>query len=572
MSVPPSLQVANDVIEALISSGTTEFAYCPGSRNAPFAYVLAAQEAAGRVRVHAFAEERGAAFWALGAAQALGGRTPVAVVTTSGTAAAELHPPLEEARHQGLPVVAVTADRPFQMVGVGASQATGQNGMFASTVCVGLDVPEGADSAGVRNRVWRAVARGCGMGGRSGPVHLNVAFADPLVPPDYEAFASSVLEGTDGTERRNNPAIGALRQSVQTKSAPRWEDTVQPGLSTIVVAGSVDPGDLPSARELAKKAAEHLIPVIAEPASGICDCATWIPHAPWVIEMCGAGVEQVVVLGKPTLSRQVMRLLQRPEIRVVVLANHHEWTDIWGNAEVVLPLDGSFEFTEDTLGNRQPREHDGQLWLERWMDAAHRIDRVLDEHITLRGLDHIAVSQQIWSQVEGIDLWLGASNAVRGFDVAAREPGRANVFANRGLAGIDGSIASALGVQAMRGRPMRAVIGDLTFCYDLPTLAARPHHRSDVQVVVLDDGGGSIFASLEHGTAPDDIYEKYFAVPQTIDIAAAARACGWEATTVTTLEELRASLEVAIVGRSVIHVVLERPGGVFAALRERVVG
>lgn len=121
---PPSLKVARSVVRALISSGATEFAYCPGSRNAPFAYVLAAEEAAGRVNAHTFAEERGAGYWALGAAQALGGRVPVAVITTSGTAVAELHPALEEARHQGLPVIAVTADRPFDMVGVGASQAT----------------------------------------------------------------------------------------------------------------------------------------------------------------------------------------------------------------------------------------------------------------------------------------------------------------------------------------------------------------------------------------------------------------------------------------------------------------
>ena len=218
---PPSLKVARAVVSALISSGATEFAYCPGSRNAPFAYVLAAEEAAGQVNVHTFAEERGAGYWALGAAQALGGRVPVAVITTSGTAVAELHPALEEARHQGLPVIAVTADRPFHMVGVGASQATHQAGMFSSTVCIGVDIPEGSDALGVRNRVWRALARGLGMGGRSGPVHINVALADPLVPSDFSAFATAVTEGQIEGKERENPALYALGREVAGTQIPR---------------------------------------------------------------------------------------------------------------------------------------------------------------------------------------------------------------------------------------------------------------------------------------------------------------------------------------------------------------
>ncbi len=570
---PPSLKVARAVVSALISSGATEFAYCPGSRNAPFAYVLAAEEAAGRVNVHTFAEERGAGYWAVGAAQALGGRAPVAVITTSGTAVAELHPALEEARHQGLPVIAVTADRPFHMVGVGASQATHQAGMFSSTVCIGVDIPEGSDALGVRNRVWRALARGLGMGGRSGPVHINVALADPLVPSDFSAFATAVTEGQIEGKERENPALYALGREAAGTQIPRWEELVQPGLSTIVVAGSVDPGDLAAARELTKQAGERMIPVIAEPTSGLCDCETWIPHSPWVIEMCGAQVEQILVLGKPTLSRQVMRLLQRPDVRIVALANHHEWTDLWGKVEVVVPLEvrGLVEAASIAAADRSEGDDDAQRWLATWRDAATRVDRVLDQHSRDEKLDHVTTAEEIWGQAEGTDLWLGASNAVRAFDIAARAPGRASVFANRGLAGIDGSIASALGVQAMRHRPMRVVVGDLTFCYDLPTLAARPDYDPDIQVIVLDDRGGSIFASLEHGSAPEELYEKYFAVAQRIDIPAAARACGWEAVTVATVGELRGALAVPIVGRSVIHVPLERPTEVFAALRGRAI-
>ena len=257
----------------------------------------------------------------------------------------------------------------------------------------------------------------------------------------------------------------------------------------------------------------------------------------------------------------------------MALANHHEWTDLWGKVEVVVPLEVRrlVKAASIAAADRSEGDDDAQRWLATWRDAATRVDRVLDQHSRDEKLDHVTTAEEIWGQAEGTDLWLGASNAVRAFDIAARAPGRASVFANRGLAGIDGSIASALGVQAMRHRPMRVVVGDLTFCYDLPTLAARPDYDPDIQVIVLDDRGGSIFASLEHGSAPEELYEKYFAVAQRIDIPAAARACGWEAVTVATVGELRGALAVPIVGRSVIHVPLERPTEVFAALRGRAI-
>lgn len=121
------------------------------------------------------------------------------------------------------------------------------------------------------------------------------------MPSDFSAFATAVTEGQIEGKERENPALYALGREAAGTQIPRWEELVQPGLSTIVVAGSVDPGDLAAARELTKQAGERMIPVIAEPTSGLCDCETWIPHSPWVIEMCGAQVEQILVLGKPTL-------------------------------------------------------------------------------------------------------------------------------------------------------------------------------------------------------------------------------------------------------------------------------
>ncbi|WP_099331735.1 2-succinyl-5-enolpyruvyl-6-hydroxy-3-cyclohexene-1-carboxylic-acid synthase [Actinomyces minihominis] len=559
-SLPPSLQAAHRVVEALIGSGTRDFAYCPGSRNAPFAYVLARAEAAGRVRVHTFAEERGAAFWALGAAQALGGKTPVAVLTTSGTAVAELHPALEEAAHQGLPVVAVTADRPFEMSAVGASQSTRQQGLLASAVIAEVDIPADSSGSAIQNRVFRVLARTLGLGGRPGPAHLNVALRDPLVPEDMETyFAPESPEGDAASAK--NPALFALTRECVPQSFPLWDEVVNPQLRTVVVAGAVEPRGQDIARSVVEQAALRGLPLLAEPSSGVTDSPNWIAHQPWLLERLADEVEQVIVVGKPTLSRPVARLLSREDMRIVVIADHEQWPGSGHGETTVVPGLRASKGEVDSTGGS---------WLARWQLVAREADDVLVRHDLDGELDYLTAARAIWSADPKVDLWLGASNTVRAFDLGVSAPGRTGVFTNRGLAGIDGSISSALGVQAMRGRPLRAVMGDLTFTYDLPSLAARPGTPPDLQLIVFDDGGGSIFASLEHGQAPEQIYERYFAVPQQLDIIQVAQACGWNARDITTLNQFEAALADPVQGRSLLHLKVPRPAGLFKRINSQI--
>lgn len=632
----PSIVAAQAVVEGLIAADITDVAYCPGSRNAPFAYVLSAYERKGLVNVHPFIEERGAGFWAVGAAKASGGG-PVAVVTTSGTAVAELHPALEEARHQGLPVVAVTADRPFELLGVGASQATRQVGIFGPSVVTEMEVPAlydesdgeiGRDSSAlsrkIAHRVLRCVSRARGMGGRPGPAHINVAFRDPLVP------AAPVIPAAAGSMRP--PALwkSSVAEGHRYEAGPYWDEVVDPTLRTVVVAGDGDPRSLSTGREIAEEAARRNIPIVAEPSSGMTDQPTWIPHMPWVLERIGAQIEQVIVLGRPTLSRQVLHLLARPDVRVIIVADHEEWPDLTGNATCVVPTllrsnhDGTTgeahseevppllgsdrggqcessregrtsPQTEKARSASRPTEGRGRTcveaedsamrepengsdhhpeesavspWLDRCREVACEGELVVASHVALGALDHVSAVRAIWEESAGVDLWLGASNVIRAFDLAAASPGRSHVFSNRGLAGIDGTIASALGLQRMRRCPVRVVLGDLTFCYDLPSLGARPDAEQDIQLIVFDDNGGSIFASLEHGSHADlDTFARYFAIPQTVDVVEVAQACGWKSTHVETLEEFRRELSRPVTGRSLLHLSLPSPAPVFHSLR-----
>lgn len=306
MSTPQSssIETACAVVGSLIAGGVTRIAYCPGSRNAPLAYTLAAAESAGQLCVETFSDERSAGFWAVGASIG-GGRVPVAVMTTSGTAVAELHAALVEARYQGLPVIAVTADRPHELRGVGASQTIDQEGIFGRTVLASVSLPADATWNDACHQTHRLVACAQGRGGDSGPVHLNVAFRDPLVP-------------TVPVEVPHAPAPAIVPGG---RVLPEWDEVVASDLATLVVAGdSASP-------VVARVAAIRRIPVIGEPSSGVWNSPTAISHGPLVAPLIHDGVKQVVVTGRPTLSRPVQRLINDPGIRKVVVAPRDPWTD-----------------------------------------------------------------------------------------------------------------------------------------------------------------------------------------------------------------------------------------------------
>lgn len=541
----PSINQAQEVLEALLAGGVRWFAYCPGSRNAPFAYVLSAYERAGQIRVHTFAQESTAAFWALGVAKAVGGEEPVAVFTTSGSAVSQMHAALEEAHHQSLPVIAVSADRPFEMVGVGASQTTRQAGIFGPTLVADLDIPAGAHR-GITQRVTRLLARATGLGGRPGPAHINVAFRDPLIPSHPVEVAQRALSGPAPAE------FGPVQ---------RWSNIVDPTLNTLVIAGDCEPVDYPVARRIGAHASTLGIPILAEPSSNLTTQQTWIPHGPLVAPRIAAGVEQIIVLGRPTLSRPIAALLSQDGVRKIVVSPHEEWPDTAGNATQIVR----------SLALDADRRHDVD-WLETCRKAAAAARQILEKN---EGeLNHLSTARAIWEADLGVSLWLGASNTVRAFDLAADRPGREGVFSNRGLAGIDGTIASAMGAQTAIGKPLRAVMGDLTFNYDLSALASaraplpEGTPERDLQIVVLDDGGGTIFESLEHGTAADPgTLERYFAVPQGVDVCAVASALGWEVTCICTLSDLTVALQKPIRGLSVLHINLSSPARMFEAVR-----
>ncbi len=474
----PSTALARAVVEGLLAIGVRQVVLAPGSRNAPLSFALNDAAEAGAIDLHTRIDERTGAFLALGMAKT--SRRPVAVVTTSGTAAANLHPAVLEAAHSGVGLIAITADRPERLRGTVANQTADQVGLYGRAVVSSADVIEATD-----------IAEGL-AGFARGPVHLNVQFDDPLVP-----------------EGRWVPRTEPPGRPDWAQGEPHILDV---GPRTVVVAGD-DAG--PGARTLAESAGW---PLLAEPTSG----ARNGTHAIRTYRLLlgtdlGERVERVVVVGVPTLSRPVQRLLARDGVEVIVRRPRGVWAD--RPHPVTWEHDGPFEITHP----------DDPAWLDSWREAdvalAGRIDALVGEQDELTPYE-VAAAVHAAVPAGGL-LHVGASSPIRDLDLMAGAytvGERRLVIANRGLSGIDGTLSTALG--ALLGRPhtTRAIayVGDVTFLHDLTGLVTgTTEARPDLTIVVANDDGGSIFATLEQGDpAYAEGFDKLFGTPHGVDLEA----------------------------------------------------
>jgi 2-succinyl-5-enolpyruvyl-6-hydroxy-3-cyclohexene-1-carboxylate synthase len=561
MTIPPAVTAARALVADLVSRGVEDVVLAPGSRSAPLAYAVAEAADAGRVTLHVRIDERAAGFLALGLSKGSEG-APVAVITTSGTAVANLHPAVLEASHTGLPLILLTADRPHELRGTGASQTTDQVGIFGAAVRFAVDVPAPSQSPqelrDLRSITARAVSAALGFrSGHPGPVHLNLAFRDPLAPsaplPGLPADTAQ-----EGYPRPDPPlVVPAVLQHVASPSLPG--DPTR----TVVVAGD---GAGTDARQLAEVQGW---PLFAEPSSG----ATGGPNAIAAYRaLLGSddladSIEQVVVLGRPTLSRPVQRLLGRSDVTVTVVApGAGPWPDAARNAAVVLPGIAPAWFETSTPPP--------SAFLERWRAAGAQASRVLDEvscdDAVLGGPTALSVARAVAGVLGPDDLLVvGSSNPVRDLELVLGldGPGPA-VLANRGLAGIDGTVSTAVGVAltaARRGLRTRALLGDLTFLHDVGGLLRGPDEPPvDLEIVVVNDDGGSIFATLEHGalaatgSAASATFERVFGTPHGSNLAQLCAGYGVDHQLVKDVPTLRHALQAPSHGVQVIEVRVPR--------------
>lgn len=609
---PDAFLTAVSVLDSLIRAGMRHAVIAPGSRSAPLAYALAAAADAGALQVHVRIDERTAGFTALGLAKATG--APAAVVTTSGTAVGELLPAVMEAHHAEVPLAVLSADRPPRLRGTGANQTTDQPGIFGTHVRVGVDLtdyPEqtpGPQTAGFTDALAALTGRDPEDWTQPslrprGPVQINCAFDEPLHPNRrMRQILRAWADGVTGLEpepaptlpdptleavvadaarppaaRSTNPVTAGRRPEpqdrpeLQNQPGPQGRPAADEGATagnrasgetperpadmlrrSVVIAGD---GAGPLARDFAEAQG---LPLLAEPSSNA-RSGTHAIGAYRVLlgeESLGGRIERVVLFGRPTLSRPVTRLLADPQTDAVIyLPRPVAWADPRRRPEMpVRTLAEAAAFA----GTGEPG------WLRAWRDAdaalAARIERLAAAGQLPTGPAVAAAVTRACEQ-DGSALVLGSSNLVRDADLAPA-PDRAltGVWANRGLAGIDGTAATATGIGLGLGVPVRLLVGDLTFLHDLGSLNLGPREaRPRLQIVVFNDDGGGIFTTLEHGQVAEDqgwadAVERFFSTPHGGDLEHLVRGFGHRYVRADDVAALRAALREPEEGIEVIEV------------------
>lgn len=570
----PSTAQARVVVDELIRNDVRHVVLCPGSRNAPLSFALHEAATAGRLTLHVRIDERSAGFLALGISKGLAHRPHrrgfAAVVCTSGTAVANLHPAVLEAHHSGAALLVVTADRPPEVYGTGANQTIQQSGVYGSAAAT-VDFPVAERRPG-QNGVWRGlVCRAVAQAADGAPVHVNIPFREPLVPDGDLADWPEPLDGRPAEERWTSVSPG-LVSSDPVGGGPIFH--LRP--RTLVVVGDSELGAAYAAGEVAAKLGW---PVITEPTAmggPVAAGAVVLPHGSLLLN---AGElperlrpDSVVVIGRPTLSRGVQRLLKQAPV-VHVVRNGQAWADpqhVATHVSGYLGLDDLNYLAMDTEleGRSWTETFPGDpAWLTDWQRAdalaCAAVDELLAEEDWPTGL-HVARAL-MQEMPEDAVLFLGSSNPVRDIDlVGARRAGPV-VISNRGVAGIDGSVSSAIGATlGAHSADSRlghgyALLGDLTFLHDVNGLLLGPmEQRPDLTVVVLNDDGGGIFSLLEQG-APDHSgsFERIFGTPHGSDLGALCAGYRVPYRLVTDGADFRAALAPAP-GISVVEVRADR--------------
>jgi len=502
-------------VDELVRCGMRHAVTCPGSRNAPLALTLAARE---ELRAVSVIDERAAAFMALGMAKATG--RPVAITCTSGTAAANLHPAVAEAREARLALLVLTADRPPELRDVGAGQAIDQLGLYGSATKWFMEVGshEPGRETAIHFRALACRAYHTAGGGRPGPVHLNFPLREPLAPRPES------LDAADWTGRPDGRPWTQVRERPPGPHA----DDVHPLAARIASTprGAIVCG--PTGEEIAAPAARLAAqagwPLLAEPTSGArCgehDRSHVIAHYDVLLRAGDFAARHrpdlVLRVGDTPTSRALRAWMAgAPQ---VLIEPHGTWHEPTRRAELILlaaaapTLDALAGAVELRAAERDP------AWAASWLAADAVVPRAL-------AAAPDAFEPKVLAALEpelpdGAIVWLSSSMPVR--DVEAcfpRSPKRLRFLANRGANGIDGVVSSAAGAALATGQPTWVLTGELALLHDVGGALAARRAGADLRIVCLDNGGGAIFDFLpvaEHADA--ELYERHIATPAGLDL------------------------------------------------------
>jgi len=501
-TVNNSTSLARVVVRQIIESGITDVVISPGSRNAPLSLAFFAAAEQKLIKIHVRIDERTAAFFALGIIKATD--RPVAVVCTSGTAVANYHPAVLEAHHTNTPLLVLTADRPAMLRRTGANQTTEQARIFGKAVRYFADVD---------GPVYPMELPLDSL--RTGPVHLNLQFDEPLLPDDSTDWLSEIVVAPKSFVNRAKSATLRLV-----------------GARGVVVIGH-DRGGL-TVEEITKFTKTLGWPVIAEDPLSFPDA---IAHASIFLtsqEIRSTLIPQsVLVIGRTTLSRSINAFIKLSPITYVVDPRT-------ATVDTDRQADRVFTSLPDLQGVIQSDD-----WIATWNKVSERTKKLV---ASLDGWNEAVIARTIAAAIPNeTALFVSSSRPIRDLEGFAVPRGGVTTYANRGLAGIDGNISTALGIANSHTATI-AILGDLSFLYDLTGLIQK--EEINCRFIVINNDGGGIFSTLPQRGSEG--FETVFGTPHGLNPAEIANSMGVSAKQISSIKELEAEVKSPISGISVV--------------------
>lgn len=495
-----STSLARVVVRQLIEAGITDAVISPGSRNAPLSLAMYAAAEKDLLKLHIRIDERSAAYFALGLAKASG--RPVPIVCTSGTAVANYHPAVLEAHHSNVPLLVLTADRPANLRRTGANQTTEQARIFGNAVRYFADVSGGVFPLELPlDSLHR------------GPVHLNLQFEEPLLPDE------------------DNTWLTEIKVAPKVKPTGKSAGTLKVNTSRGVLVIGHDRGGLTVA-EVSKIAADLEWPVVAEDPLSFPEA---ISHAALFLASPAIrknlAPETVVIIGRTTLSRPVNALIASAKTQIVIDPR-------MATVDTYRVADQRFIAAPKV----QSRAADPE-WHEQWRKLSLRTAKLVSE---ISNWSESVLARELANQLSGT-VFIASSRPIRDLESFASSRTGVETFANRGLAGIDGNISTALGIATAR-QSATAIIGDLAFLHDLTGLVGNT--SANLRIIAVNNDGGGIFSTLPQANVAG--FETVFGTPHGLDLEKIATGLGISAKTISSIAELKSELAKPISGVSVL--------------------
>jgi 2-succinyl-5-enolpyruvyl-6-hydroxy-3-cyclohexene-1-carboxylate synthase len=495
-------QLAQVIVRQIIEAGVKDVVISPGSRNAPLSIAFYQASKKGLISLHVRIDERTAAFFALGIAKASG--LPVPIICTSGTAVANYHPAVLEASHTNQPLLVLTADRPAALRRTGANQTTEQARIFGKAVRYFADI---SGSAYPMELPFNSL--------QTGPVHLNIQFEEPLISEPDESWLDNLKVIPPKVFDRKTPG------TFYTKST-----------RGVLVIGH-DRGGL-SADSVKNFANELGWPVIAEDpltfANAISHASIFLTNSAIAKDLAP---DTVVVIGRTTLSRSINSFIKMARKEIVIDPR---------TATVDTDRMAAQKFTQLPIVQVQTPDAE---YAEKWNKYSLRAMKMVSDISTW---SEPLIAREIAAYVpSGTSLFISSSRPIRDLEGFAVAREGLETFANRGLAGIDGNISTALGIASQRKETI-AVLGDLGFLHDLTGLIQK--EQINLKIFVINNDGGGIFSTLSQRGVEG--FEEVFGTPHGLDPAAIAKSMGIKSKTIDSQTQLKAELKEPVQGLSVV--------------------